>query len=248
MRVRDNSNKSWKKQMIDPFSSHLPIWHPKRLFFKLLTHIGELYARLKFEQSAIVYKELDFLPEIDCVSSKNSSVSGGVSDIQLKYLLKAVEETECFKDTVIVEIGAYRGGTTMCLAQKTSRKVIAVDMYHSGWKPAQSALIKFNENTSNLDNVFLERTSSISAAQNWKHGKASLVFIDGQHNYINTRADIRGWFKHVIPGGLIALHDTDIKSAGTRLAAKEAEEFLTLYAHIKNLVIFLKPKTSTNSV
>ena len=67
------------------------------------------------------------------------------------------------------------------------------------------------------------------------------MFIDAVHDYANTSFDLEVWSSLSIPGGLIALHDTDNPSfAGTRRAAWEGQKTMDLYAHVNDLVILRK--------
>jgi hypothetical protein len=224
--------------LIDPFSSDLPRWHPKRVFFKVAVAAGEVLARPLYERVAIADRFLTDLPP----SPDNDARSAlSITHLQLRYLLAAVQCSEALGG-VVVELGAFQGQTTRALAMSTRRQVVAVDCYHPAWKMAQSALMRFHENTSNLMNVVLERNSSGESVREWRYGPASLLFIDAQHNFVNTSFDIHAWLPLLLPGGLLALHDTDsFACAGTRLAAWLASKHLLLWAHIENLVILQKP-------
>jgi predicted O-methyltransferase YrrM len=54
-----------------------------------------------------------------------------------------------------------------------------------------------------------------------KLGGVDFIFIDGDHSYNGIREDWEGWSPRVVPGGIIALHDSrsyeghDIDSAGS---------------------------------
>jgi predicted O-methyltransferase YrrM len=68
--------------------------------------------------------------------------------------------------------------------------------------------------------------ASAKIGSDWQ-GPIRLLFIDGDHSYEATRADVEIWSKHVAPGGLMALHDVDVwpgvtQAYGELLAAKLA--------------------------
>jgi hypothetical protein len=66
------------------------------------------------------------------------------------------------------------------------------------------------------------------------------VFINAVHDYVNTSFDIEAWLPKLVPGGILALHDTDqAMFAGTRRAAYEPLNRLELIAHPPNLAIFM---------
>ena len=65
------------------------------------------------------------LPECPNADYANTAVT----PTQMQYLLSGLLATDSWKDTVVAEIGFYRGVTTQALARHTSRRVIAVDLY-----------------------------------------------------------------------------------------------------------------------
>ena len=124
---------------------------------------------------------------------------------------------------VIVEIGSYKGGSTIFLAKgsKTAKrnKVYAIDnhfdydtLIHRVGKEIvpKSTLQLFKENIkiTNIEDVVtpIIKTSEKAAAK-WKK-KISLLWIDGNHDYGYVKMDFLLWEKHLINGGIIAFHDT----------------------------------------
>jgi hypothetical protein len=205
----------------DPFAiKHLPKWHPRRLAFKSHALRIEWEARRRYERYALPVKVLADLPALpDDVAWQDTSVT----PIQMQHLLHALAMTETpeFAGTVVVEIGSYRGETTRCLARSTPGTVVAVDPY-GGYGGAEAEFEHFRNRTAGLPNVVLERTTSGAAARQWRHGQARLLFIDAVHDYVNTSFDIATWSPLQVPGGILALHDTDQEIfAGTRRAAFE---------------------------
>ena len=223
--------------MIDPFSSELAIYHPKRIFFKLYVIVMEWFSKKIFHKICIAEKVIDAIPKYELDSRSGLSVT----DEQMNYLLFALSETESLIGTVVIEVGAFRGETTSVLAEHTKRTVVAVDKYFSGWDLSASALSSFMDKTKIFDNVELERKTSGEAVSSWSRPMAGLIFIDAQHNFVNTHFDIETWLPKLVDGGLMAMHDVDqIEFAGTRLAAWLAIRKLTLWAHVDGLVICKK--------
>jgi len=95
----------------------------------------------------------------------------------MQYLLSGLRATEFLENTVVVEIGCYRGVTTRVLAQHTSRRVIAIDPY-IGYGGSEQDYAKFKMNTEDVSNLAHQRMTSGEAFRNWKSHQASLVFID----------------------------------------------------------------------
>jgi predicted O-methyltransferase YrrM len=51
--------------------------------------------------------------------------------------------------------------------------------------------------------------ASVEIGAAWQ-GPIRFLFLDGDHAYEATRADVETWSKHVVPGGILALHDVDV--------------------------------------
>jgi hypothetical protein len=118
---------------------------------------------------------------------------------------------------------------------------VAVDPY-SGYGGAEAECEHFLGRVAGLENVILERKTSGAAARAWRHGPASFLFIDAVHDYVNTAFDIATWSPLLVPGGILALHDTDQEIfAGTRRAAFETHghDRFELLAHPSNLTLFV---------
>jgi predicted O-methyltransferase YrrM len=220
----------------DPFViKKYPKWHPIRLAFTARARLIEQEARWNFLKYALPEKIIPNLPPAPDADYSNTAVT----PIQMQHLLYALSATEHLTDTVVVEVGSYRGVTTHALARATSRKVIAVDPY-IGYGGSDEDYRHFQRNTASLPNLIHERVSSGDAVRTWKHGSVSLVFIDALHDYVNTAFDIDAWSLLMVKGGILALHDTDQYGfAGTRKAAFEAGQKVEQFAHPDNLTLFL---------
>ena len=159
----------------------------------------------------------------------------------MAHLLSALRATEHIRQTAIVEIGSYRGETTRCLAQATSRHVFAIDPY-IGYGGAGEDYRRFKSRTDDLPNVTHLKATSGSAARAWKDVPISLLFIDAVHDYVNVHHDISIWKNLVVGGGFVALHDTDDpRFAGSRRAVFEAARQFEMWAHPAGMVMLRKP-------
>lgn len=128
----------------------------------------------------------------------------------------------------LLEIGSYCGRSTLWLGQAAKAHdtvVFALD-HHRGseeHQPGQShhdeALVdttgqfdSFREFRRNIAAAGLEDTvipivaRSETVGPYWQGG-LGMVFIDGGHSLDAALADYRAWAPHVLPGGILAIHD-----------------------------------------
>ena len=128
----------------------------------------------------------------------------------------------------LLEIGSYCGRSTIWLGQAAKAYdtvVFALD-HHRGseeHQPGEShhdeALVdttgrfdSFGEFRRNIAAAGLEDTvipivaSSETVGLHWQGG-LGMVFVDGGHSLDAALADYRTWAPHVLPGGILAIHD-----------------------------------------
>lgn len=116
--------------------------------------------------------------------------------------------------SVIVEIGSFKGRSTCCLASGSRQKarVFAIDTFDGGPNlPKANSLPEFQANLEHCGvSEWVEPVVALSTdvARNWNK-PITLLFIDGSHNYEDVSADFAGFFPHVVPSGLVALHDVN---------------------------------------
>jgi predicted O-methyltransferase YrrM len=221
------------RKAIDPFAvKSSPKWHPGRVWFTVRGRWREAEARRRFDALALPRRVIDGLPDAPAVDWSDTDVQPE----QLRHLIWGLERTEPLGGAV-VEVGAYRGVTTACLASRTSRRYVAVDPY-IGYGGADADLAQLQRRTAGLGNFEHRRETSGSAARGWGSTPVSFVFIDAVHDYVNARFDLAAWLPHVVKGGMLAFHDTDSRRfAGVRRALFEACPPLELAAHVDDLVI-----------
>lgn len=227
------------KSKSDPFEilSKYSRRHPIRLIFLLQLKIIEYISKINFDKYALPQKLIFNLPPVPQADYLNTAVT----PIQMQYLLAGLEVSESIPNSVVVEVGCYRGATTQVIAQNTSRNVIAIDPY-IGYGGEKQDFKIFLEITKGQRNIIHKPCSSGEALENWQYGSISFIFIDAVHDYLNTSFDIQNWLPKLVDGGILALHDTDqLCFAGTRKAVFAAKDNLYLFAHVDNLVIFQKP-------
>lgn len=119
----------------------------------------------------------------------------------------------------IVEIGSWKGRSTICLSlgsiKGNQAKVVAIDPHtgsseHHKWLGEVDTFEEFCHNITKWkvkDIVETLRMTSADASQE-VDDPVGFVFIDGAHEFRFVREDFRLWFPKVVDGGLIAFHDT----------------------------------------
>lgn len=151
----------------------------------------------------------------DQIISKVRKVEGWLSDGEAHLLFTLARGG--FGAGEIVEIGSYKGKSTICLAAGSKslkrEKVTAIDP-HKGIIPNEidDGKPTYKEFVRNLDKVSLKDwvrpivKTSEEAAVNWKK-PIRLLFIDGLHDYQHAYQDYSLWEPYVARGGVIVFHD-----------------------------------------
>ena len=123
------------------------------------------------------------------------------------------------RDGCVVEIGSYRGRSTVALAlgarAGNGGPVYAVDpmVEYTGPLGFQYGRGDKTRLLLNLllagvaESVWLLQTTSAAAAATWSQPIA-LLWIDGDHSYEAVRADVESWTPFLIPGGIVAFDDS----------------------------------------
>jgi hypothetical protein len=211
----------------------LPKWHISRAAWTAYARVQEKIAALSFAFSVIPIKQPTNLAPCPEPAKGETAVTG----LQLACLIGALKETESLPSTAVVEVGCFRGATTVALASETRRCIFAVDPY-IGYGGSEQDQLAFVKRIGNLGNVKHLRLTSGEAARSWRHGNVGFIFIDAVHDYVNVSFDINVWRRKLVAGGLMALHDTDNpRFPGTRRAAFAALKTMDLWAHVNDLVI-----------
>lgn len=126
------------------------------------------------------------------------------------------------EDATIVEIGCYHGRSTACLALGcvgTNKHVYSIDLFGGVYSDSEMSgtVDKFDTEfqdkwRSNMEAAGLSgyatpiKGSSKDIAKTWSR-PIDFLFIDGSHQYEDVIADFDNFFGHVVPGGLVGMHD-----------------------------------------
>lgn len=131
----------------------------------------------------------------------------------------------------IVEIGSFRGRSTIVLAGAAPDGVVVVAIDpHAGNDRGPQEITGFESQAAGDHEVFNANLATAGVAHRVRHvrefsdrahdvvaGPIAVLFIDGAHRYAPARTDIRSWGGRVEPGGTLLIHDS-FSSVGVTLA------------------------------
>lgn len=156
-------------------------------------------------------------------------VDGWLTDGQAAMLADAA--AACPPDGDIVEIGSFRGKSTIVLARAAPEgaAIVAIDP-HAGNDRGPHEIGGFADEAASDRRIFernlatagvIHRVRHVAQfsdqAHSAVHGTVDVLYIDGAHRYGPARADIRDWGARVADGGTMLIHDS-FSSVGVTLA------------------------------
>jgi Methyltransferase domain len=119
----------------------------------------------------------------------------------------------------IVEIGSFKGRSTVMLATVASRycldPIVAIDPHNSPIlldHHANSETSSYQDFLNSIhaagvsDHVESHVAYSTHVASSWNR-PIRLLWIDGDHSYESAKKDLVGFFPHLVPRGVVAFHD-----------------------------------------
>ena len=146
--------------------------------------------------------------------SYSNSIVGWMSGDELNFLYKSAKKMKS-----IVEIGSYKGRSTLALLEGCKGTVVAIDTWlgSPGLNMDGTEYDTFLENTKDYDNLEILKKDSVDAAENID--EVDMVFIDGEHTYEGVKRDIEAWLPKTKK--LICGHDHDDEFPGIIKAVAE---------------------------
>ena len=165
----------------------------------------------------------------DEVLAKVDGVDGWMSPDQARRLFDAAASTHLGDQ--IVEIGSFRGRSTIVLASAAADgvAVVAIDP-HAGNDRGPQEIEGFAAEAATDHEAFNANLAAAGVAHRVRHvrafsdaahpqveGDIAVLYIDGAHRFGPARADIRDWGARVAPGGTLLIHDS-FSSVGVTLA------------------------------
>ncbi|MCU1394596.1 MAG: hypothetical protein JWM34_3024 [Ilumatobacteraceae bacterium] len=160
-------------------------------------------------------------------------VDGWMSPDQAEALYAAA--ASCRAGDQIVEIGSFRGRSTIVLASAAvdGVTVIAIDP-HAGNDRGPNEIDGFAAEASIDHEVFTANLIDAGVADRVRHvremsdvahtdveGDIAVLYIDGAHRYAPARKDIEEWGARVRSGGTLLIHDSFSSVGVTAAIAKE---------------------------
>jgi len=146
-----------------------------------------------------------------------TSVDGWLHPKEARLLYRLA--SECRARGAIVEIGSWKGKSTICLARGSiaggKAKINAIDP-HTG-SPEHSrefgVVWTFDEFRRNVEKAGVSEMVSphvdySDAVAKKFNEPVELIFIDGIHEYEGVKIDFDDWFPKVIDHGVMAFHDS----------------------------------------
>lgn len=168
-------------------------------------------------------------PDLATVASMVTDVEGWMTPDQAATLHDAARH--CPEGGSIVEIGSFRGRSTIVLAASapSSASIVAIDPHAGNDRGPQeidgyeSAAEKdhdaFHANlrAAGVDHEVRHVRAFSAEALQLVEGDVDVLYIDGAHRYGPARADISSWGDRVRDHGVLLIHDS-FSSVGVTLA------------------------------
>jgi predicted O-methyltransferase YrrM len=173
------------------------------------------------------------------------SVEGQLSKREAANLLELSQNLAA--DSVIVEIGTYRGRSTIALALGSlkghNNVVYAVDPHHcfrgiygAEFGPEDQAQLYRNLSRCAVGHIVsVVSLPSLHVALGWPKNNISFLWIDGDHTSEGVQADFHAWYPHVLKGGIIAFHDNYGEGVQSTIARACSERQLELEGEVDSM-------------
>jgi predicted O-methyltransferase YrrM len=181
-----------------------------------------------------------------------AEVEGWMSPGQGATLYDAADR--CPPNGTIVEIGSFRGRSTIVLATAADPtvRIVAIDP-HAGNDRGPQEIDGFADEAADDHAVFVANLAAAGVSDRITHlrrfsdealgdvdGDIDVLYIDGAHRYAPALADIRAWGDRVAPGGTMLIHDA-FSSIGVTLAILRSLLFGSTFRYVgrsRSMVIY----------
>jgi predicted O-methyltransferase YrrM len=153
----------------------------------------------------------------------------------------------------VLELGSYEGRSTIIFAC-AGREVYSIDAWsldvadRSAFDPQEdSAEAVFNRFRDHLRRANVEAQVTTRRGLTHEVGlgwtiPGAILFVDAGHSYQDVKGDLALWTPHLLPGGLLLMHDVlgDAFLGVTRAASELLREGWNVVASAGSLVAFIR--------
>ena len=157
----------------------------------------------------------DFAP----VKELMKDVPGWLSDEEAEALYELAKE--CTGKGVIVEIGSWKGKSTICLGLGSRAgngvRIFSVDP-HADYRHGE---FKQNIERAGLADLVMPVKGLSQDVVDDFDEPIELLFVDGSHEEDDVRHDFDTWVPKVVDGGTVAFHDTTWHAGVRRVVAEK---------------------------
>ncbi len=146
------------------------------------------------------------------------------------------------KKGAIVEIGSWKGKSTICLGKGSKAgnkvKIYAIDPHRdTSTQECYQVKTSYEEFKNNIrdagvDDIIFPILKTSKETAKIFHEPIEFLFIDSEHDYEDVKLDFQLWYPKVIYTGFIAFHDSGF--SGPR---KVIEKYVLLSKHFKFMSI-----------
>ena len=126
-------------------------------------------------------------------------------------------------NNIVVEIGAWKGKSTYCLAKglESQGKLIIIDPFNAVGEAESSEAYLKHKGEIPLEQQFVDNMTRLGVLKNitiWQGYSSDFVnklqdinflFIDGDHSIKGCDFDYSNYASYIVPGGYLAFHDYD---------------------------------------
>lgn len=170
-------------------------------------------------------------------------VDGWMSPDQARALFDAA--SACVAGDQIVEIGSFRGRSTivLALAAPDGVSIVAIDP-HAGNDRGPQELDGFHAEAEDDNVIFNSNLAAAGVSERVRHirsmsdaahievsGEIAVLYIDGAHRYAPALRDIQEWGARVSDGGTLLIHDS-FSSVGVTAAIARSLMFGTRFRYV----------------
>jgi predicted O-methyltransferase YrrM len=147
-----------------------------------------------------------------------AGVPGWLTDEESEALYELAKR--CAGRGVIVEIGSWKGKSTICLGLGSragnSVRIFAIDP-HADYRFGD---FKANVERAGIADLVMPIASLSQAAADDFHEPIELLFVDGSHEEALVAEDFDKWVPKVVDGGWVAFHDTTWTAGPRRVVGR----------------------------